>query len=194
MVCLEYVVAALQSPRVDGEKTTTLVVHGRETWKIIRYDRYVVIERNGRCRVYDEDDVADVLRTELRDVVRVEKFKFIECGSATRGPGDVTSVKTHFEHFDADAESSREARLSFTTKRGLITNSLVVAYDGEKFVATHRSDVTVARHDALETVTTFESLQSALKFVEDHLSFRDDAVTVDLGRVTKIVEIKILNV
>lgn len=194
MVCLDYVVAALHSPRSVGEKTTTLVVHGRETWTVMRYDRYVVVEKNGRCRVYDEDDVVDVLRTELRDIVRVEKFKYMSDGPSVANVGE---LRAHLEHFDADVESRRDARFVFTTKRGLIHNSLVVAYDGHKFVATHKSDIAVVpvtRYDALETVTTFEDLQSALGFVEDHLSFRDDAATMDLGRVTKIVEIKILTV
>ncbi len=190
MVCLDYVFTALHSPRSVGEKTMTLVVHGRETWTVIRYDRYVVVEKNGRCRVYDENDVVDVLRAELRDAVRVEKFRYMSDGPA---PADVAEIRSHFEHFDADVESRRVARLAFTTKSGLIDNSLVVAYDGEKFTATHRSVITVARYDAMETVTTFENLQSTLGFVEDHLSFRDDAATADLGRVTKIVEIKILN-
>lgn len=183
---------ALQSPRIADEKTTTLVVHDHETMcTVIRYDRYVVIEKHGRCRVYDEDDVADVLRTELRDAVRVEKWKYMTDGTAQ---ADVAAIRTHLVRFDAGSETRREARVTFKTKRGLILNELILTYDGEKIVAMHRSEVTIGRYDALESTTTFDHIESAIGFVGDHLSFRDDAATMELGRVTKTVEIKILKV
>lgn len=195
---MDYVLSGLCAPRVNDEKTMTHVIHDKngESWTIIRYETYVVIEKNGRCRVYDEDDVSDVLRAELRDVARIEKWRLLESAKTTCI--DTSNVRmqlrSHFEHFEADSETRREARIKFKSKHGLLANTLELTYDGKNVTAVHRCTVKVGRYDTVHTTTTFGDIDSATRFVQDHLSFRDDIVTVDLGRVAKIVEIKILEV
>lgn len=193
MDCVEYVSSALQAPRGIDEKTLELVIHDNSgTWTILRYETYVVIEKNGCCRVYDDDDVADVLTTELRNVARIEKWRrFASSRITTTDVETVCSkIRSHFEH--VGSETLREACVQFKTKRGLLANTLNLVYDGSKVIALHRSDITIGERGMMtSTTSTFVDVESIIGFVRDHLSFRDDVVAVEFERVAKIVEIKI---
>lgn len=193
MTCMDYISLALKSPEIDGEKTMTLTVRDQRygTVYVIRYGKMYVIQRSGSCRVYDEDEIEGVLSIELRRVLSVGKTRYVTDG---KGPADASSIKCHFEKFDADTEGVRIARLSFQTRRGLTADTLVVTYDGHKIAVEHRSQIAVTRDDhPMISKTEFHDLDTALRCIEGHLALCDEHATVELGHETKLVEIKMLN-
>lgn len=190
MACMDYISLALKSPEIDGEKTMTLIVRDQRHGKVrvIRYGRAFVIQRNGHCRVYDEDDIEGVLKIELRNVLGVGKTRYVMDGKRHVHSSD---IKAHFEKFDAGSEGLRIARISFQTKRGLTADTIVATYDGDTVVVEHRSEITVARDDyPMISKTEFQDLDAAARCIEGHMAFCDDRAIAELGHETKLVEIK----
>jgi hypothetical protein len=189
---MEYISLALKSPTIDDEKTMTLRIHDAVLGQVnvIRYGKHFVVERRGNCRVYDEDDIEGVLKIELKHVSCVGKTRCV-----TRGvrAADVKDIKSHLEKFDAGCETCRVARLLFRTKKGLTTDSLIVAFGGKKNVVEHRSEISIARDEhPMFMRTEFDDIETAMRCIQDHLAFCDDNPTMELGYETKLVEIKML--
>lgn len=186
------IVAAIRSPRIDGEKTLTLTVRDRRRGKmfVIRYEETVVIQQNGICRAYEPEDVEGVLKIELRDVVEVRKSRYVSCGDRRPVDDDMRDLRTHFQKFDADSEDFRVAQMTFATRRGLTADLIIVAHDGASTVVERRSEIVITRDDR-PTVTRseFGDLDTALRCVRDHLAFRDDRAIAELGHETKAIEL-----
>ncbi len=186
------IVAAIRSPRIDGEKTLTVSVRDRKRGKmiIIRYEGTIVIQQNGICRVYDPEDVEGVLKIELRDVVEVRKSRYVVTEDRRRPVGDIADIRSHFEKFDADSEEFRVAQLTFATRRGLTADLILVAHDGISTVVERRSEIVITRDDRpAVSRSEFGDLDTAIRCVEDHLAFCDERAISELGHETKAVEL-----
>lgn len=186
----DVVAAAIRSPEIEGERTMTLSVRDRKRGKmfVIRYNETIVVQRDGVCRVYDRDEIEDVLKAELADVVAVRKSRYVS--KEGRRPVYVRDVGAHLEKFDADSEEFRIAQLSFGTRQGVTADLIVVTHDGKKTVVERRSEIVITRDDRPTfSRSEFRDIDTAMRCLEDHLAFCDDRAVMELGHETKMIEL-----
>lgn len=194
-VVANVIAVAIRSPEIDGEKTMTLSVCDRKRGKtfVIRYNGTIVVQHNGVCRVYDPDEIEDVLGVELGDVVAVRKSRYVSKDGRRpdgRRAADVRDITAHLEKFDADSEEFRIAQVSFGTRRGVTADLIVVTHDGKKTVVERRSEVVITRDDRPTVSSTeFYDIGTAMRCLEDHLAFCDDRAIMELGHETKTIEL-----